>query len=197
MKEIILVKYGEIILKGLNRSKFEDLLIRNIKKALGKENIASIKKAQAVIYIDPAPHTDADTLVEKLRRVFGIIFIAKAGVFPKDMDVILSEGADYVCESLYGVNTFKVEAKRSDKKFPLGSPEISREMGGAILSRMHKLKVQVQNPEVIVRVEIRDSEAYVYSTGARSAGPGGMPTGPAERLLFSFRAVSTALLLHG
>ena len=132
MKEIILVKYGEIILKGLNRSKFEDLLIKNIRKVVGRDNIKSIKKQQAVIYIDPADHTDADTLMEKLRKVFGILFIAKAGVFPKDMDVILSEGADYVCESMYGVETFKVEAKRSDKKFPFDSPAISREMGGPI-----------------------------------------------------------------
>ena len=177
MKEIILVKYGEIILKGLNRSKFEDLLIRNIKKVVGRENIASIRKAQAVIYIEPAPTTDADSLIEKMRKVFGIIFIAKAGVFPKDMDAILSEGADYVTDALYGASSFKVEAKRSDKKFPLKSPEISREMGGAILSRLHKLKVDVQNPEVTVRVEVRENEAYVYATSAQCEGPGGMPTG--------------------
>ena len=95
MKEIILVKYGEIILKGLNRSKFEDLLIRTIKKVVGRENIASVRKAQAVIYIEPAENTDSDALMEKLRKVFGIIFIAKAAVFPKDMDVILNEGAPY------------------------------------------------------------------------------------------------------
>ena len=177
MKEVILVKYGEIILKGLNRSKFEDMLIRNIKKVVGKENILSVRKAQAVIYIDPAPHTDTDVVMEKLRKVFGIVFIAKAGVFPKDMDVILSEGADYVCEALYGCNTFKVEAKRSDKKFPFKSPEISREMGGAILSRLHKIKVDVLNPEATVRVEIRDNEAYVYADSASSTGAGGMPTG--------------------
>ena len=177
MKEIILVKYGEIILKGLNRSKFEDMLVRNIKKVVGRENIASIRKAQAVIYIEPAENVDADSLMEKMRKVFGIIFIAKAGVFPKDMETILSEGADYVIDALYGAKTFKVEAKRSDKKFPLGSPEISREMGGAILSRLHKLKVDVQNPEVTVRVEIRENEAYVYANSAQCEGPGGMPTG--------------------
>jgi len=177
MKEVILVKYGEIILKGLNRSKFEDMLIRNIKKVVGKENILSVRKAQAVIYIDPATHTDADTIIEKLRRVFGIVFIAKAGVFAKDMDTILSEGANYVCEAMYGSSTFKVEAKRSDKKFPFKSPEICREMGGAILSRLHKIKVDVLNPDVTVRVEIRDNEAYIYADSARSEGCGGMPTG--------------------
>ena len=177
MKEVILVKYGEIILKGLNRSKFEDLLIKNIKKVVGKENILSVKKAQAVIYLDPAPHADTDMIMEKLKKVFGIVFIAKAGVFPKDMDIILKDGADYVCDSMLGADTFKVEAKRSDKKFPFKSPEISREMGGAILSRLHSLKVDVLNPDIVVRVEIRDNEAYVYADGASTKGAGGMPTG--------------------
>lgn len=177
MKEVILVKYGEIILKGLNRSKFEDMLVRNIKKVIGKENIQSVRKAQAVIYIEPAPFVDTEEMMEKLRKVFGIVFIAKAGVFPKDMDVILSEGADYVEDALYGAKTFKVEAKRSDKKFPFDSPYISREMGGALLSRVHKIKVDVLNPEVTVRVEIRENEAYVYANSAQCAGSGGMPTG--------------------
>lgn len=177
MKEVILIKYGEIILKGLNRSKFEDLLVKNIKKAVGKQNIASIKKAQAVIYIEPSPYADTDSMISRLEKVFGIVFIAKAGVFAKDMDVILSEGADYAAEAMSGALSFKAEAKRSDKKFPFKSPEISREMGGAILSRLHKIKVDVVNPEVTVRVEIRDNEAYVYTDGVRKNGLGGMPTG--------------------
>ena len=73
MKEVILVKYGEIILKGLNRSKFEDMLVRNIKKVIGKENIQSVRKAQAVIYIEPAPFVDTEEMMEKLRKVFGIV----------------------------------------------------------------------------------------------------------------------------
>ena len=75
MKEVILVKYGEIILKGLNRSKFEDLLIRNIKKAVGRENLASVKKAQAIIYLEPQPTADVDAIMEKLQKVFGIVNI--------------------------------------------------------------------------------------------------------------------------
>ena len=81
MKEVILVKYGEIILKGLNRSKFEDLLIRNIKKAVGRENLASVKKAQAIIYLEPQPTADVDASMEKLQKVFGIVNISRAGVF--------------------------------------------------------------------------------------------------------------------
>lgn len=177
MKEIILIKYGEIILKGLNRSKFEDMLIKNIKRAVGKENIKSIKKAQAIIYLEPSEFCDIDEIVVRLKKVFGIVFIARAGVFEKNMETILSDGADYVCETMYGFKTFKVEAKRSDKKFPLKSPEISREMGGAVLSRLHSLKVDVQSPDVTVRVEIRDNEAFVYADSAREQGCGGMPTG--------------------
>ncbi len=177
MKEVILVKYGEIILKGLNRNRFEDMLISNIKKVIGKKNIAEIRKSQAVIYIAPSDMGDIDEMVSKLKKVFGIVFIAKAGVFKKDMDTILTDGADYIANTLYGVNTFKVEAKRSDKAFPLKSPEISREMGGALLSRNPRLTVQVHNPEALVRVEIRESVAYVYTDTARERGMGGMPTG--------------------
>ena len=176
MKEVILIKYGEIILKGLNRSKFEDMLIKNIKQAVGKSNISSIKKSQAIIYLYPADGADVSEMLSKLGKVFGIVFIARAGVFEKDMEKILSSGATYAAENMYGVKTFKVETKRSDKKFPLKSPEISREMGGAILSKIKGIKVDVQNPEVTVRVEVRDKCAYVYTDGERTRGAGGMPT---------------------
>ena len=114
MKEIILIKYGEIILKGLNRRWFENLLIKNIRSAIGSKNVTSIVKGQAVIYITPNPDADIDVMVERLSKVFGIVFIARAAVFPKDMDVILNEGADYLEDALAFCNTFKVEARRSD-----------------------------------------------------------------------------------
>ena len=188
MKEVILVKYGEIILKGLNRSRFEDLLIKNIKNAAGKL-IKSVRKSQAVIYIEPQDGADTDILEEKFKKVFGIVFIAKAGVFEKDMSVILSDGADYIAENMRFAKTFKVESKRSDKKFPFKSPEISRDMGGAILERCRGISVDVQRPDVTVRVEIRDNEAYVYTDSARCKGFGGMPTGAGGK--------ATALLSGG
>ena len=188
MKEVILVKYGEIILLGLNRSRFEDLLIKNIKNAAGKL-IKSVRKSQAVIYIEPQDGADTDILEEKLKKVFGIVFIAKAGVFEKDMSVILSDGADYIAENMRFAKTFKVESKRSDKKFPFKSPEISRDMGGAILERCRGISVDVQRPDVTVRVEIRDNEAYVYTDSARCKGFGGMPTGAGGK--------ATALLSGG
>ncbi|MGN1098389.1 MAG: tRNA uracil 4-sulfurtransferase ThiI, partial [Clostridia bacterium] len=106
-----------------------------------------------------------------------IVFVARAGVFPKDMDTILKDGAEYLADTMETISTFKVEAKRSDKQFPFNSPAISREMGGAVLRRCPHLKVNVTNPDTIVRVEIRDNEAYVYADIARVSGPGGMPTG--------------------
>ena len=166
----------------------EDLLIKNIKNAAGKL-IKSVRKSQAVIYIEPQDGADTDILEEKLKKVFGIVFIAKAGVFEKDMSVILSDGADYIAENMRFAKTFKVESKRSDKKFPFKSPEISRDMGGAILERCRGISVDVQRPDVTVRVEIRDNEAYVYTDSARCKGFGGMPTGAGGK--------ATALLSGG
>lgn len=177
MKEILLVKYGEIILKGLNRSRFEDMLIGNIKKALPQGSFQQVRKSQAIIYVEPAENADIDELTERLKKVFGIVFVARAGVFPKDMDTILKDGVEYIATTMETVNTFKVETKRSDKQFPFDSPAISREMGGAILRRCPHLKVNVTSPDTIVRVEIRDAEAYVYADIDRVSGPGGMPTG--------------------
>lgn len=177
MKEILIIKYGEIILKGLNRSRFEDLLIGNIKKALPKGSWTDVRKSQAITYVEPAEGADVDDIVDRLKKVFGIVFIARAGVFPKDMKAILKDGAEYLSETMETISTFKVEAKRSDKKFPFDSPAISREMGGAVLRRCPHLKVNVTQPDTIVRVEIRDKEAYVYADIARVSGPGGMPTG--------------------
>ena len=177
MKEILLIKYGEIILKGLNRSRFEDLLIGNIKKALPKGSWTDVRKSQAITYVEPAEGADVDGIIDRLKKVFGIVFIARAGVFPKDMKAILRDGSEYLAETMETISTFKVEAKRSDKKFPFDSPAISREMGGAVLRRCPHLKVNVTQPDTIVRVEIRDKEAYVYADIARVSGPGGMPTG--------------------
>ena len=105
------------------------------------------------------------------------------------MNVILTDGADYIAENMRFAKTFKVESKRSDKKFPFKSPEISRDMGGAILERCRGISVDVQNPDVTVRVEIRDAEAYVYTDSARCKGFGGMPTGAGGK--------ATALLSGG
>lgn len=171
--KILLLKYGEIILKGLNRPKFEDILIHNIKLNLNRKNF-KIWKAQATIYIEPLnENEDMDELAVKMSKVFGVVAVAVAHVVPKDIEAIKQKASEIARD--FDAKTFKVEAKRADKTFPLKSPEIARETGGAVLSKNHHLKVDVHNPDMLIMVEVRDVAAYVYNK--RIAGVGGMPIG--------------------
>ncbi len=179
MKEIILIKYGEIILKGLNRHIFEDKLVGNIKKAVGDS--AHVYKSLATIYAEPREGTDIDELIAKIRNVFGIVSIARAAVCEKELSDICAAAAEYLKDELSLVKTFKVETKRADKKYPLKSPQISAEVGGALLDAFKNLSVDVKNPDIIVNVEVRESAAYVY--GGRIRGRGGMPTGTAGKAM--------------
>ena len=176
MKEIILIKVGEIALKGLNRRNFEDILIKNLKhriRDLGKFNISV---AQSTIYIEPvSDDIDLDDVCERVSQVFGIVAFSRALVCEKNMDDILSQAPDYLYDELMGAKTFKVESKRSDKKFPLKSPEISATVGGKLLEHFPHLKVDVKNPEITVTVEVRDFGAYVRCKTLR--GQGGIPVG--------------------
>lgn len=179
MKEIILIKYGEIILKGLNRHIFEDKLVGNIKKAVGDS--AHVYKSLATIYAEPREGADIDELIAKIRNVFGIVSIARAAVCEKELSDICAAAAEYLKDELSAVKTFKVETKRADKKYPLKSPQISAEVGGALLDAFKNLSVDVKNPDLIVNVEVRESAAYVY--GGRIRGRGGMPTGTAGKAM--------------
>lgn len=175
MKEIILAKTGELILKGGNRRRFQDMLKGNMSHAIKKIGKFSIYDHQATIYVMPENQADIDAMAEKLTKVFGLVNVSKAGIVDKDMEKILNFAPEYLKSTLEAVNTFKVEARRADKKFPLTSPEISREVGGALLSAFPHLTVDVLNPDVVVRVEIREDSAYVHS--GKMAAAGGMPTG--------------------
>ncbi len=180
MKEIILVKNGELALKGLNRSTFEDSLIRSIRKRLAPLGKTDIKKAQSTIFIEPLEEGfDYDEALDRISRTFGIAAFSRAAVCEKSMDDILTRGVDWLKDKLADAKTFKVESKRADKRFPLTSPEISREMGGAILSACPHLSVDVKDPDVTVVVEIRDFGAYVRA--GQLSGAGGMPVGTGGR----------------
>lgn len=179
MKEIVLVKYGEIILKGLNRPVFENILLKNIKSALKPLGDIDVSRAQAAIYVDPPEEIDIDEVISRLKKVFGIISITRAGVCEKDIDSIKRAAAEYCGEDVISGKTFKVEAKRADKKFPMKSPEICREVGGYMLSKLDGAKVDVNSPENIVMVEVRDFAAYVYCK--KIAGQGGLPIGTGGR----------------
>jgi len=180
MKEIILIKNGELALKGLNRSVFEDTLIKNIKIALSDLGDYTVRKAQSTIYIEPENDDfDFDGALTAVSKVFGIAAFSRARVCEKDMDDILSAAPEYLEETLKNIKTFKVEAKRADKRFPFTSPEISAAVGGAILSKFPHLKVDVHRPDEIITVEVRDYAAYVRA--GQLHGAGGLPVGTAGK----------------
>ena len=179
-KEVILIKNGELALKGLNRMTFEDVLIKNIKSKIRPLGEFSVRRAQSTIYIEPTcddfPFEEA---LEGMKKVFGIAAFTRALAVEKDIDTILTSAPEYLSDIMKGIKTFKVEAKRSDKHFPLTSPEISRELGGKLLSAFPHLKVDVHNPDEIIMVEIRDYAAYIH--GKQIKGAGGMPVSTAGK----------------
>lgn len=180
MKEIILIKNGELALKGLNRSNFEAALMKNMKRRLSDLGEFSFSKAQSAIYVEPvSENIDLDEAVSRLAKVFGIAGLSRTAVAEKDMADILPRAALYLRDALEEISTFKVEAKRSDKKFPLQSPEICRETGAYLLERFPHLSVDVQHPDLVVTIEIRDFAAYIR--GEQLQGAGGMPVGTAGR----------------
>ena len=176
MKEILLCKYGEIVLKGANRKYFEDILCRELRNKAKPIGNFEIYRAQSTIYIEPKDDdADMDAMFEAARKVFGIVAIARAAVAPKTFDDIAETVRTYIPAFLAGKKTFKVEAKRSDKSFPMDSMEISREVGAVILETVRGIKVDVHNPEVTVIVEVREFGAYIHA--GRFKGAGGMPIG--------------------
>lgn len=180
MNEVILIKNGEIALKGLNRGTFEDALVKNIKRRLNGVLRYQISKAQSTILIEPVDEDqDMDAAAEAISKVFGIAGYSRAAAVEKDMQKILPAAAEYLGDDLSAVRTFKVESKRSDKQFPLKSPEISRELGGYLLTKYPNLSVDVHNPDLTVNVEVRDRAAYIH--GRQCKGAGGMPVGTAGK----------------
>ena len=176
VKEILLCKYGEIVLKGANRKYFEDMLCREMKKRARAYGNFDIYRAQSTIYIEPADESaDLDGMFAAASKVFGIVAIARAAVCEKDMSAIAETVRSYIPSFLEGKRTFKVEAKRSDKTFALDSMEISREIGGVVLESCPKIRVDVHHPDIVVKVEIREFGAYV--SAGQFKGAGGMPVG--------------------
>jgi thiamine biosynthesis protein ThiI len=176
MKEIVLIKVGEIVLKGLNRKSFENMLIKNIKHVLKGGPQCRVTSAQSTLYIEPCYEDgDIDEICERVEKVFGIVAFHRAAVAEKSMESITQVALEYLEEYLDTANTFKVEAKRSDKKFPLKSPEICRQLGHEILGKFSHLSVDVHNPDVQVTVEVRDFGAYIHAGVIKGAG--GVPVG--------------------
>lgn len=180
MKEIILIKDGELALKGLNRRSFEDKMVATIRRRLKGLGKVSVERAQSTIYIKPQDDDfDFAEALDRMGRIFGIAAYSRACVCDKNMDDILTKAPEYLADTLRNIKTFKVEAKRADKTFPLKSPEICREVGGALLRAFPHLRVDVRDPDEIITVEVRDYAAYIR--GGQIKGAGGLPVGTAGR----------------
>jgi len=176
MKEVILCKYGELILKGANRSRFESQLLRELRRRAAHVGDFQIRYAQSTVYIEPQTDgEDVDEMFEQVKKVFGFASVTRAAACEKNMEAIFAAARAYLPAKLRGYKTFRCEAKRSDKLFPLKSPEIAAEVGGEILEAMPELQVDLTHPEITVRVEIRDRMAYIHAGQERGAG--GIPLG--------------------
>ena len=176
MKEIILIKNGELALKGLNRSSFESTLAKNIKRRLHSLGKFKVIRSQSTITVEPFDESfDMEEAEDQISRIFGIAGYERAAAVEKDMDVILKTTPVYLSEALKNASTFKVEAKRADKTFPLKSPEICCDVGEAVLNAFPHIRVDVKNPDLTIVIEIRESAAYIH--GDQKKGAGGMPVG--------------------
>lgn len=182
MKEVILCKYGEVILKGANRSDFEQKMLKQLRQRARRVGNYKVFYSQSTVYIEPLDEGSIDAIDEMMyqaKHVFGFVGVSRAFACEKNMDTILEVVKNELAPKLKCYKTFKAETKRSDKRFPLKSPEISAEVGGAVLSSVAGIKVDVRDPEVVVRVEIRENEAYIHA--GQEKGAGGIPYGSSGR----------------
>ncbi|MBR2350772.1 MAG: tRNA 4-thiouridine(8) synthase ThiI [Clostridia bacterium] len=178
--EVILCKFGEIVLKGANRQNFESGLVKELRRRASPYGTFKIYFKQSTIFVEPQNELcDMDGMYDAAKKVFGIVGVNRAAVCEKNMESIVATTKTYLPEKLAGKRTFKVDAKRADKKFPLKSPEISAEIGGVILSTVRGIKVDVKNPDVVVTVEVRDDHAYIRA--GQEPGAGGLPLRSAGR----------------
>ena len=182
MQEVIIGYQGEMSLKGLNRNQFESALMKILRYRLKDAGKFNIWCAQSTFYMEPEEDgADLDLAFERVSKVFGLAAVSRSAVCEKDFDAICRTAEAYLGETLRHVATFKVEARRSDKTFPMDSPALMRELGAYLLEHHPRLKVDVHNPECKVIVEIRDKGAYVH--GPKTPGEGGLPVGTSGRAL--------------
>ena len=176
MKEIILCKLGEIVLKGLNRRTFEQKLLSNLRHSLYGVGEYRVWYSQSTVYIEGADEaSDMDAAFEAAGKVFGIIKLSRAAECEKDKDAITALAKEYLRSELTAAKSFKVESKRSDKRFPMTSIELSQYVGGELSEAYPHLKVESREPERVVHLEVRETAAYVHASPVDGAG--GMPVG--------------------
>ncbi len=176
MNDMILLKQGEIVLKGLNRRYFEDKLISNAKRRLAPYGKFDVSATQSTVYIEPqSDDCDMDGALEAMMKVFGVVGVTRALACEKDKDAIFEAARAYLADDMRAAKSFKVESKRSDKGFPMTSIELSQYVGNLLSDAFPNIEVDVHNPELVVSLEVREKAAYVHAKSL--PGAGGLPVG--------------------
>ncbi len=176
MNDMILLKQGEIVLKGQNRRFFEAKLLGNLKRRLKPFGEFKVYATQSTVYVEPQDDScDMDGALEAALMVFGVVGVTRAMACEKDKDAIFQAARKYLSEDMQNAKSFKVESKRSDKRFPMSSIELSQYVGGLLSDEFEDIQVDVHNPELVVHVEVRENAAYVHANAL--PGAGGMPVG--------------------
>ena len=182
MKEIFLLKLGEIVLKGANKRQFEDKLRQNVRRRMREYGEFDVYIMQSTVYVEPMnDEADLDGAWEACRSIFGLVSLCRCRACEKNLDSIFDTVQEYLGDDLDCAESFKVESKRSDKSFPLNSIQISQEIGGRLAEAHPDCRVDVRRPEYTVYVEVRDLAAYVH--GPAVPGAGGLPTGVGGRAM--------------
>ena len=179
-QELFLLKMGEIVLKGLNRRRFEERLMGNLQRRLHPYGRFRAISRQSIVYVEPLEETcDLDGAWESMKQLFGIVGLSRAKSCEKNPDAFFQAACAYLDQDLKNAKSFKVESKRSDKTFPMTSIELSQYVGGLLSEAYPHLKVDVHNPELIVHLEVRDFAGYVHANP--EPGAGGLPVGVGGR----------------
>ena len=179
-QEMILLKLGEVVLKGQNRHTFEDKLVNNVRRRLKGCGSFQVYIRQSTIYVEPTTDScDMEAAFAACRQVFGVVAVARAVPCEKTVEAIVDTAAAYLADAFAAARSFKVESKRADKTFPLNSIQLSQEVGGELAEAFPGVAVNVHNPDLTVFVEIREKYAYVHTPAV--PGAGGLPIGMGGR----------------
>ena len=182
MKEIFLLKLGEIVLKGANKRQFESKLRQNVRRRMRRFGNFDVYLMQSTVYVEPMDElADVDGAWEACHTIFGVVSLCRCRPCEKNLDAIFDAVENYLGDDLDSAASFKVESKRSDKQFPLNSIQLSQEIGGRLAEAHPHVKVDVHHPAYTVFVEVRDLAAYVH--GPAEPGAGGLPTGVGGRAM--------------
>ena len=177
--EILLLKLGEVVLKGLNRRSFEDKLVNNVRRRMKPCGSFQVYIRQSTIYVEPQTDTcDMEGAYKAARQIFGVVTVARAVPCAKEMDAIVETAKTYLADEFAKARTFKVESRRADKQFPMNSIQISQHVGGE-LGQFFNVKADMHHPDLTVYVEIREKYAYIHTPSV--PGAGGLPIGMGGR----------------